>query len=563
MTETTSEDPRASTSGLRGVHVAIVLTAGLVLFCQAGTLTDQLGSLGGDNARYLLLADAIRSGQGYTDIDRPGNPRHTLYPPAFPLMLAPLRALDPDGYRLAHALVVVSSLASVVAVFFLLRPQFTTAWALLGAVLTGLLPVLARSLLPILTELPFAALTLWALVCWDRHVRRGGEVGAPLIGACALAAAAFLTRTAGLALIAAIVLAAAWRWPLRMARPSSFGKQGLALVVSLGMLVPVVAAWYLWTHQDGAHHFGYLQQLMARDPYDPSQGRMDLAAFADRAAERLALYGPLVPGLFLEGFGLGPIAGFIGRVLLAGLFGLGIVHCVRRPRLWILYLALYLAMVLVWPWKGERFLLPVLPLITGILVGGGVALHGLLTWCVPRSVAAGLAIAPIVVLLLGCVPGWVRFYRITSQNLDYHAPSSFWTSLDFSSYYEAQVWMEEGLERARLAAGAWGDYIAAGRYVAQNDPGAVVACRKPRLTALTAGVKAVGLPAPRAPRAWLAELERKGVRYLVSLRRAFRPDAAQRTLNTVRERFPERLQSLCALPNVELLKLLEPPVTVN
>jgi len=554
MSETTGGGKPGSSSGIRSVPGLIVLTAGLVLFCQASTMTDQLGSLGGDNACYLLLADAIRSGQGYADIDRPGRPRHTFYPPIFPLMLAPLRALEPDGYRMAHALVVVSSLASVIAVFFLFRPQFGTAWALLSAVLTAFLPVLARCLLPILSELPFAALTLWSLVCWDRHERRGGEVGAPLIGACALAAAAFLTRTAGVALLGAIVLAAAWRWPLRRGGPSSFGKQGLALVVSLALLIPVVAGWSLWTRHGSASHSGYLEQLMARDPYDPSKGQMDLAAFAHRAGERLLLYGKHVPDVFLEGFGLGPILGILGRVLLAGLFGLGLFHGLRRPRLWMLYLVLYLAMVLVWPWKGERFLLPVVPLITGVLIAGGVALQGLLAWFLPRSVATGLATAPIVVLLLGCVPGWVKFYRITSESLDYHAPSAFSTSLDFSGYYEVHSWLAKGLDPRRCAE-AWGDYIAVGRYVARHDPGAVVACRKPRLTAHTAGVTAVGLPTPRPAREWLAELERSGVRYVVSLRRTFWPDAAQRTLNTVRERFPERLHTECALPNAEMLKL--------
>jgi 4-amino-4-deoxy-L-arabinose transferase-like glycosyltransferase len=536
------------------VHALIILTAGLALFCQASTVTDQLGSLGGDNARYLLLADAIRSGHGYVDIDRPGHPRHTLYPPVFPLMLAPFRALDPDGYRLAHALVVVSSLASVLAVFFLFRPPFGTAWALLSAALTAFLPVFARSLLPILSELPFAALTLWALVCWDRHQRRGGEVGAPLIGACALAAAAFLTRTAGVALLAAVVLAAAWRWPLRRGGPSSFRKQGLALVVSLAVVIPVVGGWYLWTRQGGPSHAGYLEQLVARDPYDPSKGQMDLAAFAHRAGERLLLYGTFVPDVFLEGFGLGPIMKIIGRVLLAGLFALGLFHGLRRPRLWMLYLALYLAMVLVWPFEGERFLLPVVPLIIGVLIAGGVALQGLLAWFLPRSVATGLATAPIVVLLLGCLPGWVKFYRITSQSLEYHAPSAFATSLDFSGYHNVHVWVAKGLDPRRCAR-AWGDYIAVGRYVARHDPEAVVACRNPRITALTAGITTVGLPAPGPAREWLAELERKGVRYVVSLRGAFRPDAAQRALNTARERFPERLHTECGLPNVEMLKL--------
>ena len=537
---------------------ALVPVIGALLVLYLTTVSDQLGSLGGDNARYLLLADAIRSGQGYVEIDRPGQPRHTLYPPVLPLLLAPVRALDPHGYRLAHLLMVAAAVASLLAVYFLFRPTLGPAWALLAVVLFGLLPVTARRLLPILSELPFLAFTLWSLVFWDRHVRGNGRVGWSLILAGLFAALAFLTRTAGLVLIVALVGGALLRWPLSVIRPARFLREGLALFILVALLVPVVAGWAYWTRQEGVSTTGYVSQLLLRDPYQPDLGQVDAHALTGRVLERLATYGEQIPAVFMEGFQLGTTARRAGGLLLGILIALGVVRLVARPRLWMAYLALSAGMVLLWPWKGERFLLPVLPLLVGLFLVGCRSLGRGLAWFAPRPVAGLVALAPAVVLLVGVIPGWVQFYRVSRTDLQYHAPVPYWTSLDFSTFLDAHIWMQRGLNQAQLSLRAWGDYIAMGEHLAGQDPRAVVACRKPRLTALTAGIQAAGLPGPASPEKWLEQIRQNRVRYVMSLKGCFGPDPAQRALDAMREKYPERVQVQATLPNVELLRIVDP-----
>lgn len=530
--------------------------AGLVLCLYSITVTDQLGSLGGDNARYLLLADALYQGKGYVEIERLHAPPHTQYPPLFPVLLAPLRALEPGGYRSAHWLIVASALAAVVAVFFLLRGWLGSFHAALGAALLALLPVMGRSLLPILTELPFMALSLWALVFWEAHARRGGGVSLPLFFSCLFTAAAFLTRTAGIVLVITLVLAAARQLFLRPGRSPAPGKRALALALVLTMVTLPVAGWILWTHKEGAHHFGYVQQFFSVDPYQPALGKAGIEDVADRARKRIEVYGGQVPGLFLEGARPGETARFLGSLALGLLFVLGGVHGLRRPRVWHLYLALYAAMVLVWPWMGERFLLPVLPLLTGLLVGGGARLQKILAWALPGPVARTLATVPAAILLLVCIPGWIRFYGVTTRPL--HARGGASVPMDFSSFYEAQVWSARGRGTALGAARAWGDYLDLGHWISCRDPSAVTACRKPRLTALTAGISTEGLPGPAPPGEFLTQLRSSGARYVISLRRSFRQDAAQKALDAARATFPGAFRSEYALENAELLGISAP-----
>ena len=45
---------------------------------------------GGDESIYIILAEALVSGEGYCDIQLIGKPLHRTFPPGLPLLLAPL-----------------------------------------------------------------------------------------------------------------------------------------------------------------------------------------------------------------------------------------------------------------------------------------------------------------------------------------------------------------------------------------------------------------------------------------------------------------------------------------
>jgi len=75
------------------------------------------------------------------------------------------------------------------------------------------------------------------------------------------------------------------------------------------------------------------------------------------------------------------------------------------------------------------------------------------------------------------------------------------------------------------------------------------------LTALFGRVSATGLPSPDDPDATWQKLVASGVRYVISLRRSFAPDAAQRSIDAAREAFPDRFTAIWSSPNAEVLEL--------
>lgn len=532
-----------------GGALALVVVLALVGVAYSTTVSNELGSLGGDSAHYVMLGDALAAGHGYVEAEQPGQPRHTLYPPLLPALLAVARTVEPMGYRLGHWLIVASALATAAGLFLLVREWAGAPIAVATAVLFTSLPVVVRALVPILSELPFAALVVGSLVCWQRHERTNDV--APLAGAIVLAALAFLMRSAGLALILVLLVGLAWRAIAR----HELRKRNL--VMALVLIAPVVG-WQLWTATGTGERASYFKQLSYKDPYQPALGTVDAGDLVERATNRVVFYGKVVRESFGEGLAdraaeLAPIAGWIAAALAA----LGLLGAIARPRLWLGFGLVYVAMIAVWPWSGPRFLLPVLPFVCALVAGGAALVQQASRVVLSPRFSPFVGPAVVALLIVAALPGWERFHRVRSADLTVHARGGVQLSIAFSEYHDAHVWCRHGVERARVAANAWGDYLAAGVWLRRHDPNARVSCRKPRLTALFGRVSAVGLPSPNVPDATWQRLEASGVGYVISLRRAFTPDAAQRAIDAARDAYPGRFTPVWSSPNAEVLALTQ------
>src|SRR5262245_974983 len=155
---------------------------------------------GGDNAAYLALARSLLDGTGYREIYDPAMPLHTQYPPVYPLMLAGLLALGFQPWVPIKILIVLFSTTAIVCSYFWMRrkqqPEMAFAIALLMALSPG---VLSLSHLE-LSDVPFFAFTIAALLAWERLAPRDTK---RLLVATLLTLLAYFTRSAGLPLIAA------------------------------------------------------------------------------------------------------------------------------------------------------------------------------------------------------------------------------------------------------------------------------------------------------------------------------------------------------------------------
>src|SRR5688572_22064749 len=77
-----------------------------------------------DSSTYLVLAENLVDGDGYTFNDRP----HTRYPPGLPLLLAGASEIVGNGYHPLIHLMAVSGLIGLVGCVFLIRRE--EGWAI-------------------------------------------------------------------------------------------------------------------------------------------------------------------------------------------------------------------------------------------------------------------------------------------------------------------------------------------------------------------------------------------------------------------------------------------------
>lgn len=486
--------PAGWAAAASGLH----LVAGVLLF--EPTLFS-----GGDNAGYVILGEALRSGAGYVDLYLPEAPIHTKFPPAYPALLALLGWVG--GVQLFKA---VSLLMTAGAVYLTVR--LGTAWlGTRGGALAGLVLALNPVLLEyghwILSEAPFVVLvmlSLWALERGRAAEATAAEAGRDPVRGATLsrrwwglgllaAVAAFLTRTAGLPLLLAVSLA-----------PLLAGRRRRGLVAS-GTTFVVAGGWALFQRLGAPGRTGYLQELLMVDPYDPSLGRVDLAGLFGRLAENAWAYVSGILPTSLTGAG-GPggeasLLAVAGIALAALTLGGWVERGLRRLGAAELFLALYAGLIALWPevWTDRRFLLPALPLVVLYALLGARRIG----WIVTRRLGRGGGRsgtregwgAAIALSLALAVPASLDAARKTPDRIRclaaYRADRPCQPAA-LTSFYQAARWARDGTPEE-----------------------AVVVNRKPRLFYLFSKRRGAVYRFSSEPRIVLDDLYAKGADYVV------------------------------------------------
>jgi hypothetical protein len=353
-----------------------------------------------DDAFYVILARSIAEGQGFRFLNLPGSPAATHFPPGYPIALATLWRIVP-GFP-ANLIVFKAFNAVCLAVIALgaaryARTRLSDARLAIGV---GALTAVSMPLLilgsMLLSELFFLALLMLLLPELERvaesPVSPGRLVGLGVaIGICTL------VRTHGIVLIPAmaVMLLARRRWRD-------------AAVVSAAA-VCCLLPWQLWS----ARHGGTLPA--------PLHGQYD--SYTRWWMQGYHSMGPRILTLTLsktvdESLGMfavlfSPTRGLLAHastlVLLAGTTALGARAEWRRMPVMLLFLAGYLAIVLLWPGAPSRFLWGIWPLFLILLVAGARAA---LTLAVAHShVSRALATAAIVWLAVGYAAYELRGFR--------------------------------------------------------------------------------------------------------------------------------------------------------
>jgi 4-amino-4-deoxy-L-arabinose transferase-like glycosyltransferase len=351
--------------------------------------------MGGDNAAYFALAKSLVERHAYLSLWEPAAPPHTQYPPVYPASVALLWLLGLHGWIVMKSVVLACSVAAVGLAYLWLRRTTTAGVAIVSGVLLAISPGVLELSHWELSDVPAWALTMLAL--WaSTHLagspererladeqRHGLWLGVMVAGAVL----GNFTRSAGLPLVVAALV---WL---------TLRRRWKDLAVLAGVFFPLFFLWWLWGKVNGGP--GYSGYLWAVDPYQPAKGTVGLGGLLTRIWMNTTRYSGMHLPVLVSWNGLNRY--WLGVPILV-LAIAGWARRLRKPGLAEVWVPPYVGLLLLWPatWSGERFLLPLLPLLFcyagEVLRDAAQRLH--------RPMAARLApLAAVAVMLIAAFPG--------------------------------------------------------------------------------------------------------------------------------------------------------------
>lgn len=359
-----------------------------------------------DAGVYYVLGTSIYEGAGYLLLNEPGELRAVQYPPGLPALVAAHQwALGTSDFaRVGPALrltFMLLSIALALATYALARRFLAPGWAL-AATLVATLSLMVYSFSDLLyTETPFALAMVGMALLHRRGQRTGSRWAGAGVGAAAVAA--YLLRTAGVALLVAWV---AERLLQRRYRQAAL-RAGVALAPILlwhGYVATVTARLDYRTpaypYQRASYYFSnvpYAENARLLDPFRPELGEASPAQVLARTLRNTATIPVAMSAATTVPFDAWswPVKAF-GRRLgageptwpaygpmfaVTGLIVLGAALLVRRGRWFVplLFLASTGVVCLApWPEQFHRYLTPSAPFMAIFFV---VAAH----WLVQRA----------------------------------------------------------------------------------------------------------------------------------------------------------------------------------
>lgn len=302
---------------------------------------------GDDFAMYILQAKKIALGSSLTNLEFLYDPIRggsgpPAYPIGFPLMLAPVYYVFGLSFR--HFFYLISAFAasfSVLTFFYLRDKTHSSSSAYALAVSLAFNPWLIDFKNAVLSDLPFAVLTLLAVIAVER--RR------PLWAGVAMGFT-LTVRPAAVALLVGLGADAVYRW-LRQPSPEESRKTvlaqvGMTFLVALAIRISLTALFRTPSGSDA----GYLSVIVP------------MAALKELVPNNFNYYLDVSKD-FIPAFQWA----FLSKFLWMSMVWCSVAGLLRKlrsgPQFSEFFLMAYLAMILAWPsWQGFRFLLPVVPM---------------------------------------------------------------------------------------------------------------------------------------------------------------------------------------------------------
>ena len=512
-----------------GFKAALVALTTLVVALWLPRMQGPL-DLRWDGGVYYVLGTSLAQGSGYRLLNEPGDIEATQYPPLYPILIAVHQVVagTSDPTRVGMWLRVTSfltSLAFVLASYALLRRHLPPAWSFIGAVMCALHTSTVFLSDIAFAEIPFALATF----CFFLWRRPDSTLLRDDLVTGGFAAAAYLLRTAGLALLMAWVAESI----LRRRAQQSLLRIGIALLVVGGWQGRIAAvekdAAYsrpAYPYQRAEYLFynvSYGRNVFLRDIEHPELGNLSLGELSERVASSLLTVPsrlgqavtateddwahqrarlqklPLV-GRAFHRRAPDVLLVLLGLVVIGGLLR----QLVQTDRVIPLYVGAYVALLCMTPaaWESARYLLPIMPFLVIALWQCTLALRGWLQRRPRRSLATlgDVALVAVVALVASVQLASLNdLFRDRHQEVEYLDRSGTLVRYRLFYYRDAYRALDAGLDWLRQHA----------------SPTEIIVSSMPHWVYLRTGMKAVMPPFETDPAKAQALLEAVPATYLI------------------------------------------------
>jgi hypothetical protein len=346
--------PATVTLGARAERLIPIAIAAIVLAVAVSTVTPWPVGAFEDDAIYTVLGKSLAEGHGYRLLNLPGAPNATHFPPGYPALLAVLwRAWPafPDNlvlFKFANALLLALAAAGSYA-FALRRLALTKAASAVTALAATLSVVILLLTGMVLSEPLFLALLPPALFAAEKAVDTGRPRTA--LAAGLLLGVLALVRTLGLFAIPGAVVLLVWRRRYAAAAALALGAALLVVPWQIWVAlhqheIPSIIAgkygsytgWVAQGYVDGG--FEFLWRVIVRNARDLFRVMSYLHAPIDALWPRIIAFAALI-----------------------GLLAVGARGLTRRAPVTLWFVVLYVAVVVIWPFEPNRFLLGLWPIL--------------------------------------------------------------------------------------------------------------------------------------------------------------------------------------------------------
>lgn len=304
-----------------------------------------------DEGIYLANAKSLASGLGYRNLNLPGSLPQVKYPPFFPFLLSLIWRIFPqfpDNLLVMRVFMLLMALGFLTVSYRYLRVVLRIggfeSLAVVGMI--GLNPFFSSNATLLTSDIPFALLSVLALSLYESSLARDKVGNFSLM--VVIASFAFLTRTVGIFLLAAIFIHLLLHRRIRWS---------VAFALTSGL---VVALWLIWSQSAGTYYAHY-----------PLHVRVNYTGYftANFSTDSITEYATIIATnfarlLFIWTFFIFPWGNFAIGILIALVVYFFVRNIRQQLRLQDLYCVLYLLPVLIVPYPDTaRYFLPLSPFL--------------------------------------------------------------------------------------------------------------------------------------------------------------------------------------------------------